>query len=227
MRQAKGGQLELAIKPVYKWGGKRPGAGRKKGARPPVAHQTRPFHERVHPVHVTWRLVPGLPSARELVPAGIIGRTIRQTTWSHARRRTGFRIIHFSIQSHHLHLIVEARNKTVLTAGLRGLAVWLARRLNQELDRQGQVFAERYHARPLTSPTQVRNAIVYVLQNHRHHSPSRFLVDECSSAAWFTGWERPLPPPPTPSPVSVPATWLARRGWRKKGLLRFDEAPKS
>jgi hypothetical protein len=101
----------------------------------------------------------------------------------------------------------------------------VARRINEALGRAGQVLADRYHARPLTTPREARHAIVYVLQNHRHHVPSRFLVDENSSGPWFTGWAQPLPLPPTEPPVAEPATWLAKRGWKRYGPIRFAEAP--
>jgi len=87
--------------------------------------------------------------------------------------------------------------------------------------------ADRYRARALTTPLAVRNAIVYVLQNHLHHRPSRWIVDECSSARWFTGWAEPLGPPDMPSPVAEPTTWLARVGWRRHGRIRFEESPVS
>src|SRR5262249_53190826 len=109
--------------------------------------------------------------------------------------------------------------------GLRGLGTWLARRLNERLRRRGRVLADRYHQRALTTPRAMRNAIVYVLQNHVHHRRSRYLVDECSSARWFRGWVSPLPPPDTPSPVAEPRTWLGRTGWRKHGPVGFDEGP--
>jgi REP element-mobilizing transposase RayT len=174
-------------------------------------------------VHVTWRLVRSLPSLRLKALSAVVGRTMRAAT--QARGRSTFRIVHFSIQDNHLHLVVEAGSKRTLMRGLRALAIRLARRLNQALGRRGQVLAERYHARPVTTPREMRNLIVCVLHNHRHHRPSRYLVDEHSSARWFNGWATPLSPPTTPSPVSPPGTWLSRKGWRRHGLIRFDEQP--
>src|SRR5688572_5514872 len=126
-------QLELGIRPRYKWGGKRKGAGRKraKGASG-VLHRMRPFHDRHHPVHVTWKVVRGLPSLRAM--AGVIGTAIRATTRDPKKRRLGFRIIQFSIQPDHLHLIVEGPNRVVLMRGLQGLAIRLARRMNKEME---------------------------------------------------------------------------------------------
>jgi len=177
-------------------------------------------------VHVTWRVVGGLPSLRLLALARAIGETIRTSTKSHARRRTSFRITHFSIQPNHLHLIAEAGSKIALMKGLRGLGVWLARRVNEAIGRTGQVLADRYHERPLATPRAVRNAIVYIVQNHKHHAPSPSIVDECSLARWFTGWASPLPAPTMASPVAPPRTWLGAVGWRRYGRIRFDEGPK-
>ena len=190
-----------------------------------VPHRARPFHDESHPAHVTWRVVRGLPSLRGYTLARAVGRTFRAITMSHHRRRTSFRVIHFSIQSNHVHLIVEAGSKNTLMRGLRGLGIWLARRVNEELGRHGRVLADRYHARRLATPREMRNALVYVLQNHLHHRRSRSIVDECSSARWFVGWVEPLPAADTPAPVAQAQTWLGRTGWRRYGPIRFDEGP--
>src|SRR5262249_36900891 len=162
-------QLEFQVPVTYKHGGRRPGVGRPRtGRRGGVPHTARPFHDRHQPEHVTWRVVPGLPSLRGRALAGAIGRTFRSITKSHSRRRTGFRVVTFSIQPNHLHLIVEAASKITLAAGLRGLGIWIARRVNAVLGRKGRVIDDRYHARPLTTPREMRNALVYVLTSASH-----------------------------------------------------------
>lgn len=58
-------------------------------------------------------------------------------------------------------------------------------------------------------------------------------IDPCSSAAWFDGWERPVEADTPwkrellemPAPTVKPRTWLLNVGWRRLGLLRFDEMP--
>ena len=114
-----------------------------------IAHRVRPFHDRHLPVLVTWKILPGIPSLRWLPAAGAIGKAIRRTTERHARRRTSFRIVHFSLQADHIHLLVEAGSKTTLARGLVGLAVAIARAFNKIAKRTGQLFKERYHARAL------------------------------------------------------------------------------
>ena len=174
---------------------------------------------------MTWRVARDLPSLRKLRLARAIGNAIAAHNRSHARRRTSFRVVHFSIQPNHLHLLVEAGSKRTLTAGLRGLAVWMARKINEARGKRGRVIADRYHARPLETPLEVRRALVYVLQNHLHHEPSAYVVDECSSARWFSGWAQALPPPDTPSPVRPPATWLLQKAWKRHGLIHLSEGP--
>jgi REP element-mobilizing transposase RayT len=152
-----------------------------------------------------------------------------------------FRVVHFSIQFDHLHLIVEASDKQALSRGMQGLAVRIARYVNDLLGRRGKFWADRWHGRALTSPRSVRNALVYVLMNFRKHArfPLPAGVDAFSSARDFDGWhtsgrlrrlvchaaERPPPLPRGPS-VSAAATWLARIGWRRHGFIGPSEHPR-
>src|SRR4030095_14766198 len=118
----------------------------------------------------------GLPSMRGKKLAGVVGRAVRAAT--EARGKSTFRITQLRIQGHHLPLVRAAGSRQALWRGLRALGIRIAKRLNGAMGRSGKVFAERYHARALTCPREVRNAIVYVLHNHKHHEPSRWAVDE-------------------------------------------------
>ena len=82
-----------------------------------------------------------------------------------AASHEGFRIIEFSAQDNHLHLLVEAEDRAHLSRGIGGLAVRVARAVNRALGRRGTVWAVRFHARAITTPRAMRNAIVYVLTN--------------------------------------------------------------
>ena len=91
----------------------------------------------------------------------------------------GFRIIQFSVQDDHVHLIVEAEDRSVLSRGIQGVAIRVARAVNRVLGRRGAVWGDRYHARALTSPRVVRNAIVYVLMNFKKHGKGGEGIDAC------------------------------------------------
>jgi hypothetical protein len=104
------------------------------------------------------------------------------------------------VQKDHLHLIVEAANREALSRALQALAIRIARAINRVLGRKGKVSADRYHMRILRTPTEVKNALRYVLDNRWKHKPQRpdFFVeqDDCSSLAWLE------------SAVVAPRTWL-------------------
>ena len=110
---------------------------------------------------------------------------------------------------------------------MQGLVIRLARAINRAAGRTGKVFTDRYHMRDLTTPTEVRNAILYVLNNAKHHAAEKGAawpprrVDPCSSAKWFPGWRVPVESPRLdgPSPTTAPSTWLLRVGWMKAGGL--------
>jgi hypothetical protein len=137
-----------------------------------------------------------------------------------------FRLFGFSVQSDHLHLLVEADTPTRLTRGVQGLAVRTAKAINRVLRRRGSVWSDRYHAHPLKTPREVRNALVYVLSNFRKHVPGARGLDPRSAAGWFRGWRSGVGRPGGKCPVAEPRTWLAAVGWRLRGLLSLDEAPR-
>ena len=222
--------LDQARKPDGTHGGWRPGAGRPKkpGA---VSHDKRPSEPARFPQHVTLRIADGVTSLARDGLMKIIRRMIRQS------HKPDFRITEFNVLGNHLHLITEAAHKDALSRGVAGLEVRLAYRLNSALKRRGKLFAHRYHARHLRTPREVRNALRYVLLNRKHHDAekkfARFWIDPYSSAAWFGGWASPVRADELwkralvamDPPTAKPTVWLLTTGWKKHGLLRFDERP--
>ena len=216
-------QQELPFEPRFGWGGARRGAGRKKpkdGRKGRVPHRRRPELKKRHPLHVTVRLIDGLPSVRTPKALEILKERFRAVLG-----REEFRLVHYSIQSNHMHLLVEAGGKDALARGMQGLLVRISRGLNRLWCRRGSIFAERYHAVILESPTQVRNAIRYVLNNARRHAArTTTLLDRFASGAWFHRWSRPIPRAASyePKPISSPKTWLLRTGWWKHAGPTID-----
>jgi hypothetical protein len=153
-------------------------------------------------------------------------------------RHDDLRIVHLSIQRTHLHLLVEAANGAALTRGMSSFLISAARRINRVLRASGGRVFDRYHARGLSTPREVRNCIAYVLNNWRHHGEDRsritshWLVDKYASAIAFDGWKQlgrghRFAPPHGYRPLVVwqPRTWLLATGWVRHGLIRADEVP--
>jgi hypothetical protein len=134
-----------------------------------------------------------------------------------AASTTRFRLLVFSIQADHLHLVVEADDPTSFERGIRGLAIRVARAVNRVWHRLGSVWGDRYHARLLETPREVRRTLVYVLNNFRKHLRATVGLDPYSSARWFDGWKDRRMSGGEPSPVVAARTWLAAVGWQRSG----------
>jgi putative transposase len=224
--------------PLSTWGGRRAGAGRKPapGRKGMVPRSKRPRHDPRHPAHVTLR-AGGAPDLRSQVPFRAIRLCLART----ARRRS-LRVVHFSVQRDHMHLIVEAVEGTPLARGMQGLSSHIALAINRAVGRRGKLWRDRYHRHDLTTPRMVRHSIVYVLMNFRKHTPEDAIdslrqLDWRSSAAWFDGWDPRAGPlleivrrrsgtPDLASRPTCPAqTWLGAHGWRRLGPIRPEERP--
>lgn len=227
-----GGVRQLMLEFPPTWGGRRRNAGRKRVApRPMTPHRARPLHDARHPVHVTLRAALRPLRSQHVYP------TVRLALLGATRRDPkNFRILQYSVQYDHLHLVVEASSRRALSSGVRSIAIRVARYVNDLLARKGPLWADRWHGRALTSPRAVRTALVYVLANFRKHTrrPLPPGVDRYSSGEWFDGWRRaaeragPRVDGETEGniPVSAPRTWLARAGWRRHGAIGLSERPK-
>jgi len=223
-------QLTLQLREPSRWGGRRKGAGRKPGPNAGMPHQSRPKFSSL-PAHVTLKLQAGLPSLRT-------GRVVREVEDSFGRgsARPGFRLIHYSLQRNHVHLVVEASNRAALGRGMMAVGTRLARAVNRAFGRSGKVFGSRYHLHVLKTPREVRAALRYVLLNARHHArrlTKAVKLDPASSARWFDGWrpdalrrivaDRPMAV--QTAPVARARTWLLTTGWRRHGLLDPADVP--
>ena len=222
-------------------GGYRPGAGRPriKHRRASEAHRTRPRIRRHNPLHVILRAVGEVGSLRS--EAGM--DAAREALIAAYKHEDTFRIVHFSLQRKHIHFIVEADDYLALARGMKAFAGSMAKHMNALISKQrglakrrrGSVFADRYHAKVLSTPTQVRNTIAYVLNNWRHHGEDRNTdapVDRYSSGIYFDGWKEREHKPywVTPAGYDIPLvawarTYLLKTLWKKKRLIGAYEVP--
>ncbi len=147
------------------WGGRRKGAGRKpKGERALVTHLSRPALAARFPLHVTLRVLPHVWNLRSRR-----GFRVLRAALSAGSDRFGMRTCEFSIQGNHVHLVVEAADARALSRGMQGLSIRIAKGLNRMMRSQGKVLADRFHARILRTPTEVRRVLDYVRGNRDVH----------------------------------------------------------
>lgn len=130
---------------------------------------------------------------------------------------------------------VQAEDKKALARGMQGFQISAARNINTALGdkygrRRGKVFVDRHHVVVITSPTQARHVLSYVLNNWRKHGEDRHeprpqLVDPFSSGWSFGGWKELADEPflwrpekgYEPMIVYRPRAWMLSEGWQRAG----------
>jgi REP element-mobilizing transposase RayT len=224
-------QLALDLRTTPGWGGRRAGAGRTPGSNPRDPHRRRAPLATRFPCHVTLRIRRGIPSLRKTGLVREWKRSLRQGC-----ERGCFRVVHYSLQRDHVHLLVEASSARDLACGMKSIGARLARAVHRAFRSRGPVLADRYHLHVLKTPREVRNALAYVLLNARKHwrerpgAPPPERLDPASSGHWFQGWRRApgsREPPREAPEVAPPRTWLLSTGWRRHGLIDPAEVPGS
>ncbi len=220
-RRARPIQLSLPMPPrKAPRGGARPRAGRKRRSDLQSHVRRAEFDGGRTPLHVTVRFARHVWNLRSQRGFACVRHAL-----SFEAQRGELRVVHYSVQGNHLHLVVEAADKQALSRRMQGFGIRLARRLNALMGRRGRVYGDRYHARVLASPRATWRAIRYVLENHAHHAASERVVprrDRWASeelAELVAKPRAPMPkqlgPPESGALIVEPATWLLAHGWRR------------
>jgi len=232
---------QLKFERVNGWGGKRRGAGRK-NLSGTVNHMARPEMSAKWPLHVNLSLQNGLPSLRRKSFLKTFGPALARAKFF------GLKINHFAILHNHIHLIVEGESNEAVARGMQSLTISLAKAVKRiaRVERgetvEGTVFAGRYHAHVLKTPSEMRRALKYVLLNETRHDGRRAILSVFSSGFLFEKWNHfgmrfsvrdfrarrefwdqivSLD-----QALSAPKSWLGSKGWMN-AVARLRESPKS
>jgi REP element-mobilizing transposase RayT len=185
-----------------RWGGAREGSGPRKSSRR-MPHGRREELAGRFPLHVTW----GMDRRVWNLRSGRAWKALRPALEKGAERFGG-RLVEFSVMGNHIHLLVEATGREALGRAMRALGIRIARAMNRLMGAAGRVIGDRYHARVLKTPAEVRAAIRYVRNNFRKHA-----------AEWGTvlprEWRDPFASAEAGVELARPVTWLLTMGLRR------------
>ena len=167
-------------------------------------------------MHVTVRRRDGLPSFRQQRVAKLMRGLLAD------KNDARFQIVDLSIQSNHIHLVVEAQNRKTAIRKMQGFMIAFAKRLNRILGRtKGKVWADRYFSRDIESSRDMHNVLSYIFANAKKHGviPNEpDVYDVYSTASRFLGFPRGET---EPWPRPKPRTAMLSRWWRAHGPVRF------
>ena len=155
------------------------------------------------PLHVTLRVAEHVWNLRSRRSFRVIAAGLRV-----GADRFGVRVVQFSVQGNHIHLLVEAPERDALSKAMKGLSVRFAKGLNRMMGRTGRVIADRFHSRVLATPSEVRRAMDYIRNNARKHAAP---WGDHRLASYVDPYSSDGPN------LTLPAatTWLVREGWRR------------
>jgi len=215
--------LQLSFPRVDKNGQRRIGknAGRKpKGERAGERHKARAEIDPRSPQHAVLRVGGDVKWLRTPKAYAAIRRALATVI----DRADEFRIVQFSVQGNHIHLLCEASDKVALGKGMQAFAISAAKQLNRAHRRKGTVFPDHYHVEAINSVNQACHALSYVLNNWRKHKQDgRGLfegrIDPFSSGVLFEGWKERTQPVSIPQDyeaprVSAAQTWYLTVGYK-------------
>jgi REP element-mobilizing transposase RayT len=228
---------QLGFKRISGWGGKRSGAGRPNISKE-VNHLKRHAVSLKQPLHISMKLKENLPSLRSKILFKEFQKSVRKA------KRLGLYVVHFSIQSNHIHLFAETKTNETLSKGMQSLAGRFAKTIRYYTHKgggkkKGSVFKGRYHLHVLKTPKEVRNALEYVLLNFSKHLNVIEHLDRFSSGAHFTQWKallgkrfgnlikwqvdrREAEAANLNDFLSPPRSWLAKEGWMRAERIQSE-----
>ncbi len=160
-------------------GGKRKGAGRKKIHPNLLPHTKRPPISIHHPLHIVIKLKEGVATLRKKDCYKLFRDSVKEAA------AYGINVVHFSVQSNHVHLLAESRSRSLLASGMKSLTIRLAKGINSIHGTIGKIFIDRFYLHVLKTPTEVKEALTYIFKNTAKAIKTKNLFDPFSSILIF------------------------------------------
>ena len=150
-------------------------AGRKGRVDPSLRHRKRAEIKRPSSMHLTIKVEKKKAGIKNKVILKVLKRAILKG------RSSGLRIIHFTLEYDHVHLLVESDCKVKLGRGMMRLGVTLAKGINKYKSEKGRVYKQRYHQRFIQSGRDLKNVMNYIFKNGLKHKTAASIINPFNS----------------------------------------------
>lgn len=151
------------------------GAGRPAKNDPGIRHTKRPRIRRPSSLHLTVKIKKERAAIKNKTVLRILKKAIQNA------RAQGLRVIHYTLEYDHVHLLIEADNNTTLGKGMKSFGVTLAKALNRLRSHAGGVYKHRYHFKHITGTRQLKNVMNYIFLNGVKHKTSKHKINPFNS----------------------------------------------
>jgi REP element-mobilizing transposase RayT len=153
----------------------RKGAGRPAIHDPGIRHTGRPKLKKSASLHLTVKVRKNKADIKNKSILMILKRAIQNA------RKQGLKVIHYTLEYDHVHLLIEADNNFVLGKGMQAFGVTMAKAINRAKKLSGSVYKTRYHFRQITGTKELKNVMMYIFKNGLKHGTSKGLIHEFNS----------------------------------------------
>lgn len=92
-------------------------------------------------------------------------------------RLKGLKVVHYTLEYNHLHLLVESVDNKTLHKGMQSFGITIAKAINKIKRTKGSVYKNRYHLKLISSPRQLRNVLHYIFNNGVKHKRTSSKID--------------------------------------------------
>lgn len=91
------------------------------------------------------------------------------------------RVIHYTLEYNHVHIVVEAVDNKILHKGMQAFGISLSKAINKAKQLKGSVYKHRYHFRKINSRREMKHALRYIFRNGVKHKRAMSIIDPYNS----------------------------------------------
>jgi REP element-mobilizing transposase RayT len=151
------------------------GAGRPKIHDAGIRHTKRPRLAKPASLHLTVKIKKNKADIKNKSVLSILKKSIMNA------RRQGLKVIHYSLEYDHVHLLIEADNNHILGKGMQAFGVTFSKAINRMRKLKGEVYKHRYHFRQISSSRDLKNVLRYIFSNGLKHGTSKHIINPYNS----------------------------------------------
>lgn len=140
-----------------------------------IRHISRDEIKRPTPLHLTIKIEKSKAGLKNKGILKILHHAIKKS------RLVGLKIIHYTLEFDHVHLLVEATDKVSTSKGMQSFGITFSKGINKIKNLKGRVFKTRYHYRKLNSAREIKNVLNYILGNSIKHKQSSSIITPYNS----------------------------------------------
>lgn len=151
------------------------GAGRKAIHDKGIRHIERELITKETVLHLTLKIKKEKSSLKNKFILKTLQNSIKKA------RLLGLKVLQYTLEYDHVHLLVEASNNISLGKGMQSLGISFSKGINKIKGQKGSVFKTRYHFRKLKTPQEIKNALSYILGNGIKHKEAFSILSPYNS----------------------------------------------